>query len=182
LARAIYLTSLGGNLALSKKIITQAKKAKSFIAWNPGKDELKKSFRNFRSILPLVDILVLNLEEAELLTGLKELEIIFKKLSRKNAATVITDGPKGAFVEFGGKIFHAATTGARAVSRTGAGDAFGSGFTAGFLRYEDVEKALAIGMINAEGVIQKIGAKAGLLNRWLTEKQISKIKIKKYEL
>jgi hypothetical protein len=37
-------------------------------------------------------------------------------------------------------------------------------------------------MINAEGVIQKIGAKAGLLNRWLTEKQISKIKIKKYEL
>ncbi|HBR80870.1 MAG: PfkB domain protein [Candidatus Uhrbacteria bacterium GW2011_GWE2_45_35] len=178
-ARAIYLTSLGGNLALSKKIIFQVKKDKTFVSWNPGKDELKKGLKNFQSILPLVDIFLINREEAELLTGKKDLKEIFKLLARENCVTIITDGPKGAYAEQKGEIYHTTTTGARSISRTGAGDAFGSGFTTGFLGSEDIKKALPIGVLNAEAVIQKIGAKVGLLKRWPTAKQISKVKISK---
>ncbi|MFH1253588.1 MAG: carbohydrate kinase family protein [Candidatus Uhrbacteria bacterium] len=173
----IYLTSLGGNLVLSKKIIEKQKTAGNFVAWNPGKSELLKGLKNFRSILPKVDVLIINHEEAELLTSKKDLKEMFKLLARSNGVTIITDGAKGAYAEKENKIFVATTTGVRSVSRTGAGDSFGSGVVAGLLKYDDLKKALAVGMINAEAVIQKIGAKAGLLKTWPSEKQMSKIKI-----
>lgn len=178
--RVVYLTSLGGNFALSKKIIEAAKESGALIVWNPGKGELKKGLAAFKKILPRIDIFNLNREEIELLTGKKEIKEMFTALAKYTEIIIVTDGPRGAYVETGGKIWHASTTGARSVSSTGAGDAFGSGFTAGFLKHEDVKKALAVGMINAEGVIQKIGAKAGIIKRWPTEKQMKKIKISKY--
>lgn len=177
--RVAYLTSLGGNFALSQKIIEKVKKSGALTVWNPGKAELKKGLRAFQKILPMVDIFNLNREEAELLTGENKINKMFLALARKNSVTIITDGERGAYASNGKNIWHASTTGARSISSTGAGDAFGSGFTAGFLKYEDVKKALAVGMINAEGVIQKIGAKAGIIKRWPTEKQMAKIKISK---
>lgn len=104
---------------------------------------------------------------------------MFSALNRKTGVTIITDGPRGAFASANGKTWHAATTGARSISRTGAGDAFGSGLVAGYLKYDEIKKAMAVGMINAEAVVQKIGAKAGLLKNWPTEKQLTKIKITK---
>lgn len=175
----IYLTSLGGNLSLAKKIIVNLKKERGLVVWNPGKGELQKGWKNFRPLLPMVDIFNVNREEAELLTKEKDLKKMFKILSRPQGLTIITDGPQGAYAEAAGQIFHAATTGARSISRTGAGDSFGSGLVAGWLKYEEIKKALAVGMINAESVIQQIGAKAGLLKTWPNEKQMTKIKIKK---
>jgi sugar/nucleoside kinase (ribokinase family) len=178
-ARAIYLTSLGGNLELSKKIISQVKRDGAFVSWNPGKGELKKGLRAVRPVLSDVDILLLNREEAELLTGEKNLKEMFNSLIRQNSVTVITDGPNGAYAEYGRVIYCATTTGARSVSRTGAGDAFGSGFTTGFLSSEDIKKALALGVLNAESVIQKIGAKIGLLKHWPSDKELARVKITK---
>ncbi len=173
----VYITSLGGNLSLAKKIISQFKKDDVFIAWNPGKSELQKGWKNFRSILPLVDIFIVNREEAEILTSKKALEEMFGVLNRAGGISVITDGPKGAYLKSTGKILHTATTGVRSISRTGAGDAFGSGLVAGWLKYNDLKKAAAVGIFNAESVIQKIGAKAGVIKTWPTEKQLNKIKI-----
>lgn len=173
----LYLTSLGGNFLLSKKIIEKIKTPGVLVAWNPGRGELKKGLAAFKKILPKVDIFNVNREEAELLTKKKEIKDMFATLNRKTGITVITDGPRGAYAVVNGKIWHAATTGVRSISSTGAGDAFSSGFVAGYLRYDEVKKALAVGMVNAEGVIQKIGAKAGLLKNWPAEKQLEKVKI-----
>jgi ribokinase len=48
---------------------------------------------------------------------------------------------------------------------TGAGDAFASTFTAAIIMNEPVDKAIHLGMTNAESVLQNQGAKEILLTR-----------------
>ncbi len=173
----IYLTSLGGNLALSKKVIENAHRCNIKVAWNPGKGELKSGIKSLSPLLAMVDMLMVNLEEAKLLTGKKEIKTIFKTLHSDGKIRLITDGTNGSYVWRDKWMAHAGTTGAKAVSRTGAGDAFGSGFVAGFIKTEDIKYALAIGTLNAESVVQQFGPKLGILKKWPGTLAIKKIKI-----
>ncbi len=173
----IYLTSLGGNMALSKKIIQHANKCGIKVAWNPGNGEIKNGMKTIGSLLPMVDILNINTEEAKLLTGKRTIKEMYKAIQTKGTIRLITDGINGSYAWENGKILHAGTTGARAISRTGAGDAFGSGFVAGFIKKNDTKYALAIGTLNAESVIQTYGAKNGILKKWPSILAIKKIKI-----
>lgn len=173
----IYLTSLGGNLTLAKKIITLAHKAGVKVAWNPGKMELGEGLRTFAPLLPMVDVLNMNLEEATLLTGKRKLEEIFKLLHSDGLVRLVTDGTNGATVYRDGWMAHASTTGVKSVSRTGAGDAFGSGFVAGLINTNDLNDALRVGMVNAESVITKYGAKAGILTSWPSTLKKRKVKL-----
>jgi len=173
----IYLTSLGGNLAVAKKIITTAHKASVKIVWNPGSAELKGEASILSQILPMIDVLFLNFEEAQLLTRKKKLTDIFKQLHTDGAVRVVTDGMHGATVYRDGWMAHAGTTGAKAISRTGAGDAFGSGFIAGLIKTDDLKMALQVATLNAESVIQKHGAKNGLLRSWPSSIKRLQIKV-----
>lgn len=167
-AKWIYLTSLGSTLSLVKKIIQTAHKASVKIAWNPGRTELESGLKNLAPLLNMVDVLNMNLEEAAFLTGKsgKKLADIFKLLQSDGLIRLITDGTNGATVYQDGWMAHAATTGVKAISRTGAGDAFGSGFVAGFIKTGNLKEALRIGMVNAESVITKYGAKNGIIRDW----------------
>ncbi len=173
----IYLTSLGGNLALSKKVIENAHRCNVKVAWNPGKGELQGGMKSCATLLPLVDILLMNLEEAKLFTGKKQVSPIFKALHSDGKIRLITDGTNGSSVWQDKWMAHAGTTGAKAISRTGAGDAFGSGFVAGFIKIEDIKQALAIGTLNAESVVQQFGPKRGILKKWPSRLATKKIKI-----
>ncbi|MBI4435167.1 hypothetical protein HY630_00700 [Candidatus Uhrbacteria bacterium] len=173
----IYLTSLGGNLGLAKKLITSAHKAGVKVAWNPGRKELEGGLKAFAPLLPMVDVLNLNLEEAVLLTGKKKLTDIFKLLHNDGLVRLVTDGTNGATVYRDGWMAHAATTGVKSVSRTGAGDAFGSGFVAGLIKTADLIEALRVAMINAESVILKHGAKNGILKTWPSTLKKRQVKI-----
>lgn len=166
----VYLTSLGGNIALSKRIINAAYKAGAKIMWNPGSKELKAGMSFFKPLLPKITVLNMNKEEGELLTGEKEIEKMMKVLQTKNTVRLITDGTRGSYAYRDGEIVHAETTDAKAISRTGAGDAFGSGFLSGLMKTQDLGAALAIGTLNAESVIQKHGAKNGILKKWPNKK------------
>lgn len=177
-AHWFYLTSLGGNLALSKKIIQHAVKCRTSVAWNPGKKEIQKGFAAWKSFFPHVTIVNMNREEAESLTGKKTLPEIFTTLHRKNGVTLITDGDKGAYAAFGSEMLFVGTRGIKATSRTGAGDAFGSGFLAGYVKTKDVKQSLAIATLNAESVIQQVGAKAGILKSWPKKSLINNIPIR----
>ena len=53
----------------------------------------------------------------------------------------------------------------KVVERTGAGDAFASGFVAGIIKTNNIKKSLQIGLKNSESVIQYFGAK-NILLRW----------------
>jgi len=187
----IYLTSLGGNLELSKKIIEFASQHKVKISWNPGTGELKKGWKAFSSILSFVDVFLINKEEAELLTGVTDRRKLVARFRTdplrlplikgeviRSRITLITDGSKGTMVIDGTKSFHVGTSGTKGISKTGAGDAFGSGFVASYMKTNDAKKAAQVGTVNAESGIQHLGAKKGILKAWPSEGKIKKIKVK----
>lgn len=91
----VYLTSLGGNVALSKKIIDQAKKAGAKVFWNPGSKELNEGMKVLLPLLPKVDIFDVNKEEVELLTKKKSIKDQFKALESGETIRLITDGENG---------------------------------------------------------------------------------------
>jgi sugar/nucleoside kinase (ribokinase family) len=51
------------------------------------------------------------------------------------------------------------------VERTGAGDAYASGFLAAVVTGESIPNAMRYGSVNASSVIGKIGAQEGLLKK-----------------
>ena len=173
----VYLTSLGGNMALSAKIIRAAHKSGAKIMWNPGSREIKTGIKKIKSLLPLIDVLNVNREEADFLTGSRDITGICQALHSKGTVRLITDGIDGSYAHRDGWTVHAGTTGTKSISRTGAGDAFGSGFLSELIKTKDIKSALRVGTLNAESVIQKHGAKNGLLKKWPSKAQRSRIKI-----
>ncbi len=162
-----YVTSLGGNLALLRWIVILAAKNKTAVFCNPGAAELHQRGA-FLKLAKNISILLLNREEANLLTGTQNRshEDVVRLLARAySGVLIVTDGRYGAMVHAGGTLYSCATHGIRhVVEWTGAGDAFGSGFLTGLLRSRgSVVDALQYATANAESVLMKIGAKNGLL-------------------
>ena len=168
----LYLTSLGGNLALVKKIIKTAYQKNIQVAYNPGMKELAKGQKAFAAFLPMLSVLIMNREEAEVL-GLD------KKATKHNLILVITDGAKGSNVFLGDEHWFAKAGKSKVVSRTGAGDAYGSGFVASLIKNDDIPKAMQVGTLNAQSVIASIGAKSGILKSIPSAAQLKKIKVSK---
>jgi sugar/nucleoside kinase (ribokinase family) len=176
-ARWIYLTSLGGNVALVKKIVAHCARHRINLAWNPGSADIKTDPAAIRRLLPKVKILLVNQEEGRLLTGETAPVVMLTKLATRGNIVIVSSGSRGADAIKDGVLYHSGTTGVKAVSRTGAGDAFGSGFTAALMKYGDVARALQVGTVNAESVIKIFGAKTGLLSTWPKLSQTKKIKV-----
>jgi sugar/nucleoside kinase (ribokinase family) len=75
----------------------------------------------------------------------------------------ITDKKKFVTAYDGLKTYKLKPHKIKVVERTGAGDAFASGFVAGLIRGKDIKFSLKIGLANAESVIRYFGAKNKLL-------------------
>ncbi len=179
-AKWIYASSLAGNLDVMKQVLTHAHKHKIKVAFNPGKGELKRA-TDMRKLLPKLSILIVNLEEAQMLTENPDKDVAkqLKLLAQPNLTVVITNGPSGAYALADGTAWYARTSGVKSVSRTGAGDAFGSGLTAALIKGYSLDDAMKIGTLNSESVIQKFGAKAGILNKWPSKKDLAKYSVRK---
>ena len=175
----MYISSLGGNFPVLMRAVRTAKTQQLHVAFNPGSAEIKAGLRALDPILRHVTVLNLNLEEAQQLVGMQTTEVrdIASALLRPGMTLIITDGPRGAHAFDGTAHWHSATRPIRSVSRTGAGDAFGSGFVAARLRGYDIADALRIGTLNAEAVIGHVGAKAGILSSWPSKKIIAEITV-----
>lgn len=176
---ALYITSLGGNLEVLEKVLVKAKKQGIRVACNPGSAELKKGSA-FLSLLPLISVLILNKEEAQLLTAKASADCptLAAALHRSCPFIILTDGSQGSYGHDAEHLWFARTSkNIVSVSRTGAGDAFGSACFAALLRDMDMETALQIGTLNAENVIQHVGAKTGILRSWPSNAMRSHIKV-----
>ncbi|TAL19395.1 carbohydrate kinase family protein [Patescibacteria group bacterium] len=180
-AKWIYMTSLGGNLKFGRKIFSQAKKSGTSIFWNPGAKDLVLGAGRLKPFLKQVEVLDMNREEAMKLTGrpLGDLAGMLRDLDKIGSRLVLlTDGEKGAYLSEGGQLWRAHThRHIKVVNKTGAGDAFGSGFLAGLIKYRDRTRALQLGVLNSESVIQKIGAKTGLLTNWPSKNKLAGVKV-----
>lgn len=184
-AKWFYIAPLYDKSAdLLNDIIRFARENKIAVAFNPGTQHIKLGMERLKPILAHVDVLILNDREARLLSNVpvdKELEMIKELRYVCPGVIVITKGRMGAIVCDGSKIFKLKTTDVQVVEKTGAGDAFGSGFVAGLLQKNDIEYAIRLAIANAESCIQKIGAKNGLL-KIKQRVDLSKYKITKSHL
>lgn len=164
-----YIASLSGKSSkIFKPIVDFAVKNKIKVAVNPGRTQLSDDLEIIRLLLDKIDILVLNQEEAARLTGLdfEQEKEIFKKLDELvNGIVVMTKGPRGVVVSDGKDFYSAGIPESGLVDRTGAGDAFGSGFLAGYMEEEDIVHAIQLATANATSVLQKMGATNGLLKK-----------------
>ncbi len=167
-AKWLYVSSVAGDLALLKKVFAVAHAHGIRIAINPGIRELEKGLRALEPLLRSVDVLFVNHEEAAQLTGISQRKekTIFEKLDAiVRGIVVMTKGQKGVVVSDGKKVYHAGVPKAPIAGRTGAGDAFGSGFIAGLARGNNIPFSMQLGTANATAVIQHLSAKQGILRK-----------------
>ena len=166
----IYIAPLSGELCgVFGDLIDFAVKNKIRIALNPGSCQLMLPSKVLRRALSKVDILILNQEEASLLTKIpyaKEKEI-FKKIDDIcPGIAIMTKGDKGVVLSDGQYLYRAKTLKTNVINRTGAGDSFGSGFVAGFIQTNgDIVAAAQFGTANASACLSELGSKTGLLKK-----------------
>lgn len=161
-----YLAPLSGQFAKNTlKIIKFAKKNGIKVAMNPSKEQIKLLKERNLNWLKLIDVLIVNETEAKLLFGeYKNERILFKKLKEKiGGYLIITKGKKGSIVFDGKNIFKAGIIKIKVKDRTGAGDAYGSGFVAGLIKKNDPIFAIELATANSGYCLKEWGAKEGLL-------------------
>ncbi|MFH1425474.1 MAG: carbohydrate kinase family protein [archaeon] len=152
----------GRTLKTQVKLAKWAKKKGIKVACNPSGNIIKNHKRKLKKILKYTDVFILNKEEAEAFVGKKD---AFKRIHKFGVKIVcITNGDKGSKVSDGNKVYNRKARKVKIVEKTGAGDAFASGFVFGIIKEFDIDKAMKIGSLNAEGVIKKRGASNGLLS------------------
>ncbi|MBI1863596.1 carbohydrate kinase family protein [Candidatus Woesebacteria bacterium] len=166
-----YLTSMGESFEPFYKSVYEwiSKNPEMRLAFNPGSWQFKKGLPSISHILSITDVIFVNREEAEKLTNLskssykndRELLEALGKLGPK--MSVITDGGSGAFCFDGRKYLRAGVLPIDPYERTGAGDAFGSGFLSAVIKGKDFSEALLWGTSNSSSVIGYTGPQKGLL-------------------
>ena len=174
----LYYTSLGKHFeSVQKKVVTFLKKnPETKLAINPGSYQMKSGINSMRQMLPLVDVLFVNKQEAEALTAKKQsIQKLLHMLHQKSSAIiVITDGMAGSYAFDGTQMYHMPPYPVTIQGKTGAGDAYASGFLSAIYFGKTVTEAMQWGTANASGVIQKVGAHQGLLTVREMKKMIQK--------
>jgi len=169
-------TMLGSAYRTQEKLAAFAQKNKIKVALNTSTYLAAKGPRFLARLLRNVDVLVLNYNEAKLLTKQTIVSKQMKKLHSSGPKIVcITEGPKGAYASNGFELYFVKAKGVKIVEATGAGDAFASGVITGMIKNKPLEYCLQLGQVEAESVISHLGAKEKLLS-W--KEIISKIKKK----
>lgn len=166
----VYLGSLSrDSYKIVEPVLNFAQQNKIKTAVNPvGDTQLTEGLEMTRSLLDKMDIIILNQEEAARLTqtDFKMEEQIFEKLDKwVKGIVVMTKGPEGVIVSDGQYRYSAGIPKSGLVDRTGAGDAFGSGFVAGYMEKQDISCAIQLATANATACLQKMGATNGLLKK-----------------
>lgn len=163
----LYLSEMGsGYEGLFSSVIHHKKKHKTKIAFNPGSLQIQEKKPELFELLRASDIVFVNVEEAQRLTGEKEREIhhLAKSLwELAQTELVLTDGKNGAYYFDGSLLLSIPIFPGKRIETTGAGDAFATGFLSGILLQKPPEEALRWAAINAASVIEYVGPQKGLL-------------------
>lgn len=185
-ARWLYVVPGGIPLDTIRAAIVYAKKAGMRIAMNPSRAYIERGAKKLMPFLNALDAVFLNREEAVYLTGsdYNAEHAIFRKLDRMvSGIAVMTDGPHGVVVSDGAHLYRAGVYKEKRITdRTGAGDAFASGFVAALaattrmnaekgkvISSDVIQRAVRLGSANATSVVEYIGAQEGVLTKYAFE-------------
>ena len=185
----IYLTSLGAEWEKTyEKVLDFVKKNNVKLAFNPGSVQLENRGKVVMEIIENSDYLFVNKEEAEeILYGkqlqlgkvseneIKKLLYGLRGLGVKNV--VITDGENGSYAETeDNQTYHLGIIKVDLAEKTGAGDAYSSGFLAAILHGLESREAMKWGAIDSANAIQGIGAQVNLLTKTGMEDKLKESK------
>ena len=141
------------------------------MGFNPGTYQLRFGAEKLKGIYRRTHALFVNREEAELILKKKpgtDMCVLFKGLHALGPkVAVITDGPKGAYASDGTDCYFMPPypDPRPPISRTGAGDAFSTGFMGALIYGLPVHEALRWAPIESMHVVQSFGAQTGLLSK-----------------
>lgn len=183
----VYYTSVAkGHDILHRQVPEYIRKSGAKLSFNPGSYQLLEGLHKLKPILEVTDVLLLNREEAHKLAGddpsagsgqVEDIKGLIRGLREYGPKiVVITDGRNGSFASFDGREFwHVGIPeDTPVVERTGAGDAYSTGFLAAQIMDKDLPECMVWGTMNSTSVVQYIGAREGLLTQEGMKKFIEK--------
>jgi len=169
----IYFSSIAEHtLPFHKKIGAYLKSHPDVrMGFNPGTFQLRFGVEKIREIYKHTYVVFVNKEEAEFILHKKpgtDIHELFKGMHKLGPKiVVITDGPDGAYASDGVNAYFMPPypDPKPPVSRTGAGDAFSTGFLCALIYGLPVHDALRWAPIESMHVVQYFGAQTGLLSK-----------------
>lgn len=161
----VYPTSLAnGGMELLRKIIDHAEKHDTKVMLNPAGPELVDPGK-LKVLLESVEVLCMNKEEMQQLVEGGTLEELVRHALNYVPVAIVSDGPNGVVASDGKTIIRAGMyEDVKVVDRTGAGDAFASGFLSQWAVGKSLKESIVFASANSTSVVTKIGAKAGILH------------------
>jgi len=161
----LYISSLAGNLELLEKVLGWAKTKNVKVALDPGSRELARA-PQLRKLLGGVTMIKGNKGELAKLFDSDDAKTVLARANKTCQYAIVSDGKNGSWASDSVSVVHAGMySNSKVVDRTGAGDAFGSGFVAMIALGKDLRTAASFASANATGVVGHIGAKAGILHQ-----------------
>jgi sugar/nucleoside kinase (ribokinase family) len=181
----LYLTSIGSVWEDAyEKILSYASSHNISIAFSPGSTQMKNMNDTFVKTVHQSKMLFCNMEEARLilekLSGVssdtKELLLTLKNNGFELLS--ITDGANGAYaVDNNSVVYKIAALPPSGHEKTGAGDAYAGAFLAAYVEGKEISECMKWGVLNATGVMSKVGAHTGQLTRDEMEEKVKSLEI-----
>ena len=189
----LYIAPLNGESTnVLDEIADFAEENNVNMAINVGTSSIKRGEQYLDKILKTAEVVIMNSEEAGMLTKIKvrpntktenfdnniihpDIIAMLKTLKSTNAKIIIiTDGKNGSYAYDGETFYNCPQFPANVVSTLGAGDAFASTFVT-FLEKSNwnIEKSLKAATINASSVVEKFNAQDGQLEYNIIERLIN---------
>lgn len=155
-----------GNLTpqIQKKVIQQMKKRPKIIVLDTMNFWITSARQELDELLKMVDVLIINDEEARLLSGDYSLVKAAKNILKSGPKyLIIKKGEHGALLFYGNNVFFAPALPLEDVfDPTGAGDTFAGGFIGHLARardvsFENMKRAVIYGSAMASFCVEKFG-------------------------
>jgi ribokinase len=161
----VYPTSLAdGGLDMLREVVDAADKYDVKVMLNPAGPELADPDK-LKVLLESVDVLCTNKEEMKLLVHGETCEELALHALNYVPVAIVSDGPNGVVATDGKTIVRAGMyEDVPVIDRTGAGDAFASGFLSQWSKGKSLKESIIFASANSTSVVSKIGAKDGILH------------------
>lgn len=160
----MYVSSMSGSFDVLHKLFSHARQKGIKVMFNPGKGELSHPDK-LRGLLEDVEVLSVNKDEMQLLVEGQSMEELTVHGLHYVPVVIVSDGPNGVCASDGKTIVKAGMyQDVKVTDRTGAGDAFGSGFLSQWAQDKPLVDSIVFASANSTSVVQHIGAKTGILH------------------
>lgn len=188
----VYLTSMGESYRpfYNHFVDWIRRNTQVRLAFNPGSWQIRAGVEGIKDVLNLTNLIFINRQEAEKFSGIadstgKERELLTAVNKLGPDIVVVTDATNGSYVFDGQRFLKCGVLPVDAYERTGAGDAYGTGFLSAVIKGKSLEEALIWGTLNSASVIGYVGAQKGLLKEdemvdWIERAKSSGVKVEEF--